>query len=164
MHTITRVLVRVADATNAPVGTPECADDIMTDARDTMERFIPHLIDYIEPSGPVIFGSSAPEYLINELQKIQSDQKAMMENFAKSQKGDEMTFVNILNTIWEKDTEGTQDAYDIARATKLLFGSYCGESGYYDSDGYIARVTNKRLEEVRKAPSKWALATLCVHH
>lgn len=184
MHCLHRILVYIPEVADDVKNTnkAELIDLIRSCAEERTEDYYEQVFDWRETDTAgrwedmypenVIFAKDNPEQFIKELTECLSLQKSEIESdFAQLKCTVGTDLEQIKEGLWNRksydDKQGkctNMTAYYLRNISKLLYGEYTFDSGFYNSHEYTARLYQSDIEEISKNPNDWALVMFDYHY
>ena len=176
MHILNRVLVRVYNGSNSLCDEDWDRENVIESARSfaksETEEYYPQVFDWRETATAGGWANDYPENVLLSKEDISRFVKELEE--ALDDQLDQAKYhldkiCEVSSDIKEffeatKDKRGLMPAWHLLQLSKLVYGAYTCDSGFYDTDSYSARITKETIDAVKESPNDWALVMFDYHY
>lgn len=173
MHCLHKILVHVPDYVENDESLDEQKEEIRAAAEFGTEDFFEDVFDWRETDSAgrwqeeypkqVYLASDDTDWFIKELLAVKSMQEGDIEScITQLRKTSGLDLEAIRKKIDEQGC-GSMTAYYLLHLSKLLYGKYDFESGFYNLRDGTAKVSEEIIEEIKSKPKDWALVMFDYH-
>lgn len=175
MHSLHKILVYVPNCADTNTPWDEKKEEIRSYAELVTEDYSERVFDWRETDcagrwqeiypDQVYLASDDIEWFVKELSESrQAQERDMNYRLEQLNEYDGFSIRELCDKVKEKsETHSTLDAYHLLQLSKLIYGEYDFDSGFYDSYNYTARVFKRTIEMVKNNPENWALVMFDYH-
>ncbi len=175
MHSLHKILVHVPDCVDLSAPWDEKKEEIRSYAETATEEYYEQAFDWRETDcagrwedeypEQVYLASENIDWFLKELSEVRQGQEGEMNyRLEQLKESDGLSIRELCDKLNDKsETYSSLEAYNLLQLSKLTYGEYDFDSGFYDSHNCTAKIFNGTIENIKSNPENWALVMFDYH-